>query len=169
MDADALIKLTKCQAKEPVIAFAEVSIPIPVKAEAVDQAKARGYPDAVAIEENIRSGRLKVVDIGRVGDMPQAELFSTGGDRALFLAYNQARWDAVVSDDGKLVRLLRALSVPVLTPATLLVLMARAKAATVTQVKDLLAALAPLVSGEEYATARLTVEALGTEEANHEG
>lgn len=164
MDADALIKLTKCRAKEPVVTFADVSIPAAVKAEAVDEAKARGYPDAVAIEENIQSGRLKVVDIGGVGDSPQAELFSKGGDRALFLVYELARWDAVVSDDGKLVRLLRALGIPVLTPATLLVLMAKAKAATVTQVKDLLGTLAPLVSAEEYTTARLAVEALRVEE-----
>lgn len=164
MDADALIKLTKCGAKGNVVAIAEVSIPSPVKKETVDEAKARGYPDAVAIEENIQAGRLKVTDLDAVSEPSQAELFPTGGDQALFLAYHGGEWDAVVSDDSKLIRLLEAFGVPVLTPAALLVAMVKGGALTGTRVRGLLEALSPLVSAEEYATARLALEALRTEE-----
>lgn len=75
-----------------------------------------------------------------------------------------SRWDAIVSDDRKLWRLLQALSIPVLTPSALLVTLAREGSLTRNDAMSALAALSPLVSPDEYATARLSLDALKSEE-----
>ncbi|MDP2661560.1 MAG: hypothetical protein Q8R28_12605 [Dehalococcoidia bacterium] len=163
MDADALIKLTKCSVKEEVVRRVEVAIPQQVKVETVDEARALGYPDAVVTAENIRAGRLKVVDPDPGPESTQAELFPAGGDRALFEAFRGGHWDAVVSDDRKLLRLLRAFGVPVITPSALLVALTRSGALSRDRAKAALEALSPLVSQEEYASALLALEALTIE------
>ena len=164
MDSDALIKLAKCSAKEDIIRAAKVSIPSRVKVETVDEARLLGYPDAIVIDENIRGGRLEVVELDPHPDPPQAELFPAGGDRALFLAFSPGKWDAVVSDDSKLLRLLRAFGVPALTPAALMVTLAKTGTVTVARARSALGALAPLVSPDEYATAQLALDALKPKE-----
>lgn len=164
MDSDALIKLAKCSAKEEVVRRVEVTIPRHVKVETVDEARLLGYQDAVVIEDNIRNGHLKVVDPDPRSELPQAELFHAGGDRALFLTFSSVQWDAVVSDDSKLLRLLQSFGIRVLTPSTLLVALAREGSVTRAWARSALEGLSPLVSPDEYATARLALDALRTEE-----
>ena len=68
MDSDVLIKVTKASVKDLLASNFEVHIPPKVKDEAVNEGGARGYPDAPVIDENIRRGKLRVVETRRAED-----------------------------------------------------------------------------------------------------
>ena len=63
VDTDSLVKLTKAKAKEIVLKNIETCIPPKVFEEAIKIPKEEGYPDALLIEENLNSYRVKIEDV----------------------------------------------------------------------------------------------------------
>ena len=63
MDADCLIKITKAGLKELVANKDSVSIPEPVKREVVYADKKKQCSDAFAVEKNIESKMITVIDL----------------------------------------------------------------------------------------------------------
>jgi len=64
VDTDSLVKLTKAKAKEIVLKnMMETCIPPKVFEEAIKIPKEEGYPDALLIEENLNSYRVKIEDV----------------------------------------------------------------------------------------------------------
>ncbi|MGH9922380.1 MAG: hypothetical protein ACRD38_06485, partial [Nitrososphaerales archaeon] len=61
MDTDALIKIAKSSLKELITSSISVHIPMSVKKESVDEGKVRRFPDAISLENNIQTGRIRVV------------------------------------------------------------------------------------------------------------
>jgi len=161
MDTDAMVKLTKAGAKEPVSRAHEILLAPAVQREAIDQGKAGGHGDALLIEQNVWGGRVAV----RAGRrLAQAESLlasmqlSPGEEDALRL-YLTARADVVVSDDFDFLRKLRSLQVPMLTPAALLLDMVQEGALTKAEGLRLLEQLSPHIADEEYFVARSSMEA----------
>ncbi len=161
MATDAMVKLTKAGATEPVSKAHEMILAPAVQREAIEQGKAGGHGDALLIEQNVRGGRVALRGGRRLA---QAEVLvasmrlSPGEEDALRL-YLTARADVVVSDDFDFLRKLRSLQVPMLTPAALLVDMVQEKALTKDAGLRLLQQLAPHIADEEYFVARTAMEA----------
>jgi hypothetical protein len=161
MDTDAIVKLTKAGAKEPVSKTHEIVLAPAVQREAIDQGKAGGHADALLIERNVRGGRVSLREGRR---LPQAEAIladlglDPGEEDALRL-YLTARAEIVVSDDGAFLRKLRSLRVPRLTPAGLLVNMVQDRSLSQAEGMRLLDQMAPMIADEEYYVARNLMEA----------
>jgi rRNA-processing protein FCF1/predicted HTH domain antitoxin len=111
MDADCLIKLTKAGLKELVAANDSISIPKPVKREVVDAGKKKQCADAIAVEKNIESKMISVID---------APAQIEKGDQALISMYREEDYDAIATDDTKLSRQLKSLNIPFILPALVL-------------------------------------------------
>lgn len=149
MDADCLIKLTEAGLKELVCTNDVVAIPMAVMREAVDEGKARGFPDAAIIEQNLDAGRLRTVD-GATED-PR-------GDEALVATFRAGGHDVVASDDSRLLRRMRALRIPCVVPGLLVYRLFARSTLDRTQAISALAALSPFVSAEQSSTVRLLLE-----------
>lgn len=147
MDADCLIKLTNAGGKEPVCRAFAVVIPVGVRREVVDHGGDR--PDAAVVARNIRDGLVvvAVADENRSGK---------GEDSALAL-YAEGGFDGICSDDRRFVAKLRTFGIPYLTPAALIVVLAKRGCLSRDEALARLAALAPLVSADEYTVARLVL------------
>lgn len=151
MDADCLIKITKAGIKEPVAVHFEVTIPGIVEREVVADGKGRNCADAFIVENNI-SGRVISVLKGR-------KKFKSG-DEALPILFKKDKFDAVATDDAKLIRRLKAGNIPFMVPGVILYQMAYDK---IFNLKEALAALDRLseyISEEESSAVRLLLEAL---------
>lgn len=157
VDADALIKLIKAGAKEVVSRFAEVWIPPRVHREVVVQGKRGGHPDALQAEANVTARRIRIVARRRWALGPEAALLS-GGEREVLAAFRGGTFDAVVSDDQRVLTRLEAFEIPFFTPGALLVLLARRGQLERRQVADLLERLRPWISAEEYAVCSMALE-----------
>lgn len=122
MDSDALIKVTKASVKDVVVSNIEVFVPGEVKREVVDEGKAKGYPDAIIIEDNIRKGKIKVMDT-RSDELTESVIGSLhllGGEADSFRLFKQGNYDAITSDDQRFLDLVDGLSIPFTTPTSLL-------------------------------------------------
>jgi rRNA-processing protein FCF1 len=149
MDADCLIKLTKAGLKKLVVNHNTVVIPETVKKEVVDAGKQKGYPDAALVEKNIAAKRLQVT--GRASS-------ERTGDEALARAFQSGRYDAVATDDRKLIRALKAADVPFVLPGIILYsLQQRGLVNQETALRGL-DQLSHFISEEEYSTVRLLLE-----------
>ena len=102
MDADCLIKLTKSGQKDLVCKSYTVSIPEVVKKEVVDVGKAGNHPDAELVEENIQKQLIRI-------SKSTEEI--ANGDQALITRFNSTEFDAVATDDAKLVRRLKTFNI----------------------------------------------------------
>jgi rRNA-processing protein FCF1 len=111
MDADCLIKLTKAGLKELVVLNCDVFIPEPVKREVVDAGKKKECPDAFAVEKNVESKLIAVIDAP-----PTVEK----GDQALIASYKKEAHDAIATDDARLVHQLKSLNIPHILPGLIL-------------------------------------------------
>jgi hypothetical protein len=147
MDADCLIKLTNAGGKEPVCRAFSVVIPVGVRREVVEAGGDR--PDAVTVERNIQAGLLAVAVAGE-------KRGGKGEDWALTL-YSAGGFDGICSDDRRFLAKLRTLGIPYLTPTALIVVLAKKGCLSRDEALARLAALAPLVSADEYTVARLTL------------
>lgn len=145
MDADCLIKLTKAQLKEKVCTHMRVVIPASVKREVVDRGKA--HPDAWVVAENLRTGLLATC--GAPARRGQA------GEEAALNLFRKGEYEAVCSDDRRFVRRLRALGVPYLTPAVLVLVLVEKGHMTLKEGRSALGELAPFVSEAERTVAEL--------------
>lgn len=149
MDADCLIKLTKAHLKEEVCSCFTVAIPQQVKREVVDAGE--GHPDAAITAENLRIG---ILQLDRVKTSQRKR------EEAVLSAYRRGDYNGICSDDRRFVRRLRALGVPYLTPAVLVLLLARKGRLTCTDARVRLDALRSFISSDEYTLARLKLETL---------
>lgn len=150
MDADCLIKLTKAHLKELVCRSFNIVLPEQVKREVVDAGS--DHPDAAVIQENIRR---KIVSVE-----PEARKKHGKGEEGALALFRQSEYDAICTDDRKFVRRLRIMEVPYVTPAILVLLLVKHRALPVSQALKRLEALAPFVSADEYAVARLKLESM---------
>lgn len=149
MDADCLIKLTKAGLKEMVAEANALFIPAAVKKEVVDTGKNKGCADAFIVEENIAAQKITVVE--STTHYPE-------GDEALVALFQADKYDAVATDDAKLVRKFRMRNIPHLLPALLLYRLWRQKLMTKDGALGRLEQLAEFISEEEYSTVRLLLE-----------
>jgi rRNA-processing protein FCF1 len=111
MDADSLIKLTKAGLKEIVVTHIIVYIPEEVKREVIDAGKAKGCADALIVDTNIKANKLTLVDATRT---------YTHGDEAIINLFNKDNFDAVSTDDAKLIRRLKMHSIPFIIPGLII-------------------------------------------------
>jgi hypothetical protein len=145
MDADCLIKLTNAGGKEPVCRAFVVVIPVGVKREVVDGGGDR--PDADTVDRNIQAGLLVVA--------ATAGACSRKGEDWALALYSEGGFDGICSDDRRFLAKLRTLGIPYLTPAALIVVLARKGCLSKAEAMAHLAALAPFVSADECTVARL--------------
>jgi len=112
MDSDCLIKLTKAGLKEYICQEYEITIPAVVKKEVVDVGKSKGLPDAEWVEKNIQKDILRVTG--------KESLPHTKRDQALIEIFKRGRYDAIATDDAKLIRLFRSAGIPFISPGLLI-------------------------------------------------
>jgi len=160
LDSDALIKLAKSSAKEIVGSNYTLLLPPEVRRECVEQGKAGGFPDAVRVEENIRSGRLRVRRPKRSGrtEALVKDLRLLGGEADVLRLFRSGGVELVVSDDRRFVHLLEALGVPYATPSSLIAALVRTKKLSGRDGLGYLDRLAGSISEEEYVEARRAIE-----------
>ena len=111
MDSDCLIKLTKAGLKDLVAEESIVTIPGIVEQEVVEAGKNKGCADAQIVEENIQAQKIHVM--GSTQEYPK-------GDDALLHLYRREEFDAVATDDAKLVRRFKMYGIPFILPALIL-------------------------------------------------
>jgi len=108
MDADCLIKLIKAGLKESICQQYEIFVPFIIKKEVVDAGKKKGVSDAELAEKNIEKGIISVV-----GKESSAHM---KGDQALIENFKRGSYNAIATDDAKLIRLLRTAGIPYILP-----------------------------------------------------
>jgi hypothetical protein len=155
MDSDCLVKLSKAGAKEAIVSAMEVSIPPLVKKESVDEAKANGYRDAFIIEENIDKKLLHLVKpLGKKLPVVSVEK----GEEEVVSLFLRGNYDAIASDDKRFLKKLDAASIPYLTPAACLIYLYKSNKIKKSELDDMLQALKPFISPDEYAVVKLYLE-----------
>jgi hypothetical protein len=152
MDSDCLIKLVKAQLKELVCRAHVVVIPAEVRREVVDQAA--GHPESQIVKRNLASGSL-----AESADHPPA---AKGEDAALNV-FKKGGFDAIASDDRRFIRRLRILDIPYLTPGAILFLLTKDNEITVSEARDRLGRLLPMISDDEATIVRIKLGALAEE------
>ena len=147
MDADCLIKFTKAGLKEAICTHLSVVIPQVVKHEVIDLGK--NHPDSMVIKSNLDKGLLSLSDV---------EMQDVKGEEAALAIFQQGRFDAILSDDKRFIRRLRALDVPYITPAVCIVLLLKQGEITLPDALEKLELLSPLISSDEYNTAKWALD-----------
>ena len=149
MDADCLIKLTKAGLKELVGKKNSIFIPEAVKREIVDAGKEKGCHDAFVVEKNIDANMITIV----------ADSSSyLKGDQALIAHSQQENYDAVATDDAKLVRRLRLYGIPFILPGLILYQLHRDREIDGKRALSALHQLEEFISEDEFSTVRLLME-----------
>jgi len=149
MDADCLIRLTKAGLKELVVNKYSVFIPESVKKEVVDAGKRKACGNAFAVEQNIESKLIAVIDV---------PVKVEKGDQALIAAYRNEDYDAVATDDARLSHNLKALNIPFILPGLILYRLLKDKKTDYKTALWALSQLSEFISEDEFATVRLLLE-----------
>jgi rRNA-processing protein FCF1 len=144
MDSDCLIKLVKAALKETVCLNFTVVIPALVKREVVEEG--RRQPDAAIVEDNLKRKLL----LESKGSASPAK-----GEEEVFSAFQSGKYDAICSDDRRLLRRLRLLGIPYMTPGVLIAVLVKDGKLTVQQALEKLESLSPMISDEESSAVRL--------------
>jgi rRNA-processing protein FCF1 len=147
MDSDCLIKLVKSSLKELVCANFTVVIPALVKREIVDDS--RGQPDATIVKDNLEKKLLSELRKPRAASRGEQELFSE---------FQSGGYDALCSDDKRFLKRLRLFQIPYMTPAVLIAVLVKDGKLTPDQALQKLESLSPMISDEEYSTAKVFLE-----------
>jgi len=149
MDADCLIKLTKAGLKELVVIKYSVFIPESIKREVVDAGKKKDCVDAFAVEKNIESELIAVID---------ATVKVEKGDQALIAVYRNEDYDAIATDDVRLSHHLKALNIPFILPGLILYRLLKDGKTDYKTTLSALYQLSEFISEDEFATVRLLME-----------
>ncbi|EFK09710.1 conserved hypothetical protein [delta proteobacterium NaphS2] len=149
MDADCLIKLTKAGLKELIAGNTTISIPGIVKYEVVDAGKDKGCSDAFAVEKNISFGLIDIIK------SPSAH---KKGDYALMELFEKAKFDAVATDDKKLIRDLQAQGIRFILPGLILYRLQEKGRIDLTTTLWALDQLAAFISEDEFSITKLLLE-----------
>jgi rRNA-processing protein FCF1 len=147
MDADCLIKFTKAGLKESVCAHLSVVIPQGVKHEVIDLGK--NHPDSIIIKNNLDKGLLLLSSV---------EAPNLKGEEAALAIFQKGGFDAILSDDKRFVRRLRALGIPYITPAVCIALLLKQSVITLPDAIENLESLRPFISSDEYNTIKWALD-----------
>jgi rRNA-processing protein FCF1 len=149
MDADCLIKFTKAGLKDLVVNKDTIFIPKIVQKEVVDSGKDKGLPDALVVEKNINAKKITIV---------KASSHYSKGDYALIHLFKQEKYDAVATDDAKLIRMLKMNNIPFIVPALIIYKLLQRKIINNEFAFLSLKKLAEYISEDEYSTVKLLME-----------
>jgi hypothetical protein len=150
-DADGLIKTNKAGVLAILVQHAEILIGPAVFREAVTEGKARGYADAVTLEQIIQHDvqQQPAPQQLRTTQIIQRATLGAGEREALELYMNEHA-DAILSDDRGFLTLLGAHQIPYLTPAAVIVALCDWGILTIQGATHALALLRPLIRAEQY-------------------
>ena len=155
MDTDALIKIVKVSLKELIASNISIHIADGVREESVDEGKAKGYPDAILIEQNLQAGKIKVVKTreNKCNEIVTRDLRLRGGEADSLKLFRQGKFDSIVSDDQKFLDLIDGLGIPFLTSSALLLYLYKKGIISREDARKNMEKLRPMISNEEYFTA----------------
>jgi predicted nucleic acid-binding protein len=155
MDTDALIKIVKVSLKELIVSNVSIHIADGVRKESVDEGKAKGYPDAILIEQNLQAGKIKVVKTreNKGNEIVTKDLRLRGGEADSLKLFRQGKFDSIVSDDQKFLDLIDSLGIPFLTSSALLLYLYKKGIMSGEDARKNMEKLRPMISNEEYFTA----------------
>lgn len=126
-----------------------VSIPEPVKREVVDAGKKKQCSDAFVVEKNIESKMIAVIDL---------PMHIEKGDQALIAMCREEDYDAIATDDTKLTRQLKTLSIPFILPALVLYRLLKESKIDYKTALWALQQLSEFISEDESSAIRLLME-----------
>lgn len=149
MDADCLIKITKAGLKELVVKSCKVVVPKIVEEEIVVNGKKHNCPDALVVEKNITDKAITVLR-GR-------KKFKKGDD-ALQDLYLKTQYDAVATDDAKLIRRFKAQNIPFIVPGLIFYKILGMRVINRAQALKALEDLSEYISEDEFTTVQLLME-----------
>lgn len=150
MDSDCLIKLAKAGLKEHICRQYDITIPAIVKKEVVDAGKIKGSPDAESVEKNIKNDTLRVA--GR------KSLPNIKGDQALIEIFKRGGYDAIATDDAKLIRLLRSTGIPFILPGLFIYSLYQRNIINKITSLDWLESLSTFISEDEHSMIKFLLE-----------
>jgi len=146
LDADGLIKLTKCGILPDLLEACNCVIPRQVYTETVVEGIKQLYEDAFEIGEYVEEGRLAVKSI----KISFEEETLGSGELSAFALFKQSNYHFIVSDDQAFLKFLRRKSIPFLIPSDVIVLLFNMKQINKCQAKQYLNQLKPLTRDEAY-------------------
>ena len=147
MDADCLIKFTKAGLKEAVCTHLSVVIPQVVKREVIDLGK--NHPDSMVVKDNLGKGLLSLSGV-KTKDLK--------GEEAALAIFRRGGFEAILSDDKRFVRRLRALGVPYITPAVCIVILLKQGKINLHVALEKLELLSHYISSDEYNTVKWALD-----------
>jgi len=150
MDADCLIKLTKAGFKEQICQQYEITIPNVVKKEVVDAGKIKGVPDAELVEKDIQKD---IIQVTGKETLPRIK-----GDQALIEIFKRGRYDALATDDVKLIRLLRSIGIPYILPGLFIYALYQKNIIDKKTALNCLEKLSLFISEDEYSVIKFLLE-----------
>jgi predicted nucleic acid-binding protein len=149
MDADCLIKITKCGLKKLICQNFKIFIPAKVKEEVVDQGLQKGYKDAQIVSDNIEKGLIAV---------KKHKGAFIHGEQELLALYQNGTYDAVATDDAKFIRIAMMANIHYILPAVFIVIMNNNRIFSLASALQKLQELAPFISEDEYMAAKIHLE-----------
>jgi rRNA-processing protein FCF1 len=150
MDADCLIKLTKAGLKEKICQQYEIAIPATIKKEVVDAGRRKGLLDAELVEKNIKKDIIKIV-----GKESPTRI---KGDLALIEIYKRGRYDAIATDDVKLIRGLRSVGISYILPGLFIYFLYRRNITDKVTALNWLGGLSNFISEDEHSMIKFLLE-----------
>ena len=150
-DADGLIKTNKAGVLAILVQHTEILIGPVVFREAVTEGKARGYTDAVTLEQITQHSvqPQPAPQHPRTAQIVQCVTLGAGEREALDL-YMCEHADVILSDDRGFLTLLGAHQIPYLTPAAAIVALCDWGTITIQDATHALTLLRPLIRTEQY-------------------